>query len=207
MHKSEGFLVAVCLAITASFPRTAPAAEESVRPIPQIGPVGPIVRKHTGFNWTEGPAADGNGNVYFTDYDPPTIYRLDIVGKLSMFLKHDQRPNGLSFNAAGDLVACERLGRVILISTRDKSIRPLAEKFNGKRLNAPNDLVIDRSGGIYFTDPHFRAPTPLPQGVPGVYYVAPGGEINRLVNDLYSPNGIILSPDEKTLYVVPTLLS
>ena len=204
MHKSVGFVVAVCL-VVASIRSSASATEESVQPILRIGPTGPIVRNHTGFNWTEGPASDRDGNLNFTDYDHPTIYRVDVAGRLSAFLKHDQRPNGLFFKAPGNLAACERLGRVILISLQDKSIRPLAAEYNGNRLNAPNDLMIDRSGGAYFTDPHFRAP--MPQGVPGVYYLARDGKINRLVEDLYSPNGIILSPDEKTLYVVPTLLS
>ena len=88
MHKSVGFVVSVCL-VVASIRPAASAAEESVQPIPGIGPVGPIVRKHTGFNWTEGPASDRDGNLYFTDYDPPTIYRVDVAGRLSTFLNPD----------------------------------------------------------------------------------------------------------------------
>src|SRR6185437_6021033 len=70
---------------------------------------------------------------------------------------------------------------------------------------APNDLVIDRSGGVYFTDPHFRAPEVLPQGVTAVYYIAAGGKVSRLIDDLKAPNGVILSPDEMTLYVIPSM--
>ncbi len=71
-------------------------------------------------------------------------------------------------------------------------------------LTAPNDLVIDRGGGVYFTDPAFRAPKPLPQLKTCVYYYNSDGNVTRLIEDLPNPNGIILSPDEKTLYVIPS---
>ena len=74
----------------------------------------------------------------------------------------------------------------------------------GKRFNAPNDLVIDAAGGVYFTDPEYRSPKPFPQGVRGVYYLAASGEVTRVVENMKNPNGVILSPDEKTLYVVPS---
>ena len=84
-------------------------------------------------------------------------------------------------------------------------MKSLADGYEGKRFNAPNDLVIDRDGGIYFTDPHFRAPMPLPQGVRAFYYRSPDGKVTRLAEIEAAPNGIILSPDEKTLYVIPSL--
>jgi gluconolactonase len=108
-------------------------------------------------------------------------------------------------NAQGELVACEMQGRVVAISPDGKTVRPLAETYLGKRFNAPNDLVIDRQGGVYFTDPHFMAPQPLPQVVSGVYYINPKLEVSRLVDNLQAPNGVILSPDEKTLYVIPSM--
>ena len=80
----------------------------------------------------------------------------------------------------------------------------LAGSYQGKRFNAPNDLVIDSSGGIYFTDPLFRAPQPLPQGVQAVYYIRANGEVSRVTEDLAAPNGIGLSPDGKRLYVAPS---
>jgi gluconolactonase len=88
--------------------------------------------------------------------------------------------------------------------TSKPSVSPIAEQYNGNRFNAPNDLVIDRQGGIYFTDPQFRAPTPLPQEKACVYYVDPEGKVTRLIDDLKNPNGVILSPDEMTLYVIPS---
>ena len=81
----------------------------------------------------------------------------------------------------------------------------LADKYDGKRFNAPNDLVIDKSGGVYFTDPEFAAPKPFPQGKRTIYYIPAKGEVVRLIDeDMPNPNGIILSPDEKTLYVIPS---
>ena len=81
----------------------------------------------------------------------------------------------------------------------------LTGSYEGNRYNAPNDLVIDKQGGVYFTDPRFRAPEPWPQGKEAVYYRKPSGEVVRLIDDLKAPNGVILSLDEKTLYVIPSM--
>ncbi len=103
------------------------------------------------------------------------------------------------------LLACEMDGRLKEFSLDDKKETVLADKHEDKRFNAPNDLVIDQSGGIYFTDPRFRAPDPWPQGKEAVYYRAADGKVTRLLDDRKAPNGIILSPDEKTLYVIPSM--
>ncbi|MEL6898852.1 MAG: SMP-30/gluconolactonase/LRE family protein, partial [Planctomycetota bacterium] len=80
-----------------------------------------------------------------------------------------------------------------------------ADSFGGKRFNAPNDLIVDQTGGIYFTDPLFRAPQPLPQTVQTVYYRSADGNVTRVIDgDLPAPNGIALSSDKKTLYVIPS---
>jgi len=103
------------------------------------------------------------------------------------------------------LLACEMDGRLVSINLKNKKVTPLSSDYQGKRYNAPNDLVVDRTGGIYFTDPHFRAPEPLPQGKVAVYYRSAAGKVTRLADDLKAPNGVILSPDEKTLYVIPSM--
>ncbi|MGC3966646.1 MAG: SMP-30/gluconolactonase/LRE family protein [Pirellulales bacterium] len=178
------------------------AAEQ--QPIPGLGPVGPVVKLHGGFQFTEGPSADRNGNIYFSDIPAEKIYKIDPTGKLSVFREKSNNVNGTMVNAAGELVGCEMQGQVTVMGAEGKVVRTIADKYEGKRFNAPNDLVIDAGGGVYFTDPHFRAPTPLPQGVTAVYYATADGKVTRLVDDLKAPNGVILSPDEKTLYVIPS---
>jgi gluconolactonase len=189
--------------LTAVVARSVWAADEP-RPIPHIGPAGKIVKLHTGFKFTEGPAADRHGNVYFSDIPSNRIHKVDLDGRLSVFREKSNRANGLMVNAKGEVVACEMMGRVVALSPDGKRLRVLADGYQGKRFNAPNDLVIDRQGGVYFTDPSFGAPQPLPQGKTAVYYIAPDGKVTRLIDDLGLPNGVILSPDEKTLYVIPT---
>jgi gluconolactonase len=170
-----------------------------------VGPTGPAVKLHTGFTFTEGPAADRDGNVYFSDIPKQKIYKVDTKGKLTLFRDRTNRANGLKVNAKGDVVACEMAGQVAAFSTDGTERRVLlANKYKGNRFNAPNDLVIDKTGGIYFTDPAFGAPKPLPQGKTAVYYVNADLEVTRLIDDLPNPNGVALSPDEKTLYVIPT---
>lgn len=177
----------------------------AAEPIPGIGPVGQVVQLHTDFAFTEGPAADRDGNVYFSDIPNTKILKVDANGKLSVFTDQSRRANGLMFNAAGELVACEGDGQVVAWKVgAEKSRRVLVATHNGKQFNAPNDLVLDAVGGVYFTDPHFGKTKPLPQGKMAVYYVDANGKPTRLVDDLLKPNGILLSLDEKMLYVFPS---
>ncbi|MBL9080484.1 MAG: SMP-30/gluconolactonase/LRE family protein, partial [Planctomycetales bacterium] len=182
----------------------AATAEEAQQPIPGLGPIGPVVKLHGGFQFTEGPAADRDGNVYFSDIPAEKIFKVDTAGKLTTFRDKSNNVNGTMVNAAGELVGCEMQGQVTVMGADGQVVRNVAKEYEGKRFNAPNDLVIDAVGGTYFTDPHFRAPTPLPQGVTAVYYAAADGKVTRLVDDLKAPNGVILSPDEKALYVIPS---
>jgi gluconolactonase len=184
--------------------RLLPAADEKPMRIEDIGPAGPITKLHTGFAFTEGPAADRNGNVYFSDIPNQRIHKVDAGGKLSVFREKSNRANGLMLNAKGEIVACEGDGQVVAYSPDGKSRRVLADTYEGKRFNAPNDLVLDKQGGVYFTDPYFGPRQPLPQGKTAVYYIAADGKVSRLIDDLPLPNGVILSPDEKTLYVIPS---
>ena len=168
-----------------------------------IGPTGQVRKVRGDFQFTEGPAWNGE-SLYFTDIPANRIYRVGENDQVSVFLEPSDHANGLMFNAAGTLFACQMDGRVVSIDPRTKEITVVAGEYMGKRFNAPNDLVLDSAGGIYFTDPMFRAPDPRPQDKLGVYYADARGKVTRLVDDLPNPNGVILSPDEKTLYVVPT---
>jgi len=163
------------------------------KPIPGIGPAGEIVKLHTGFKFTEGPAADAEGNVYFSDIPSNRIHKVDLEGKLSTFLENSEGANGLMFDALGRLVACQGgSGRMVAIGVADQKITVLAEKMAEK--GKPNDLVIDAAGGVYFTDP----------GEKSVYYVTADGKASTVLGDMPRPNGVILSPDEKTLVVLPS---
>ncbi len=172
--------------------------------IPHIGPVGKITKLHTKFQFTEGPAPDGKGNIYFSDIPAEKIYKVDAEGKLSVFNEKSNHANGLKFNGKGELVACEMDGQIVAYDVATKKKRTVIDKYDGKRFNAPNDLVIDKQDGVYFTDPSFRAPMPMPQNKLGVYYTDGKGKVTRLIDNLPNPNGILLSLDEKTLYVIPT---
>ena len=172
--------------------------------IPGVGPTGEIKKAHSDFKFTEGPAADADGNVYFTDIPNEKVHKIDAAGKLSTFREKSNFANGLMVNPKGEVVACEMAGQVVAYSADGKDRRVVADKYDGNRFNAPNDLVLDKAGGVYFTDPGFRAPTPLPQGKTCVYYADAAGKVTRLIDDLPNPNGVRLSPDEKTLYVFPS---
>lgn len=185
--------------MTAAF-TTAANAEE----IPGISPIGKVQRLHTDFAFTEGPAADAAGNLYFTDIPNNRIHKLDAKGTLSVFAEPSGHCNGLL--VVGDkLLACEMDGQLKQFDLATTEETSLASKYNNKRFNAPNDLVIDKTGGVYFTDPRYRAPDPWPQGKEAVYYRAADGAVTRLIEDRSAPNGIILSPDETTLYVIPSM--
>lgn len=181
-----------------------PLCTLAAEPIPGIGPKGEVRRLHTDLQFTEGPAADTQGNLYFSDIPADRIYKVDSTGALSVFLEPSHHTNGLMFGGDGRLWACEMDGRIVAIDIATKEVSAVAAGYEGKRFNAPNDLVVDRAGGVYFTDPHFRAPMPLPQGTTAVYYADAAGKVSRLLDDLKAPNGVILSPDEQTLYVVPS---
>jgi len=180
------------------------AAAEQGKHIPNVGPAGDTVEIAGEFKFTEGPAANHDGIVLFTDVPASKVFRVDAGGKSSLFRENSNFTNGQMFNAAGEIVCCQK-GRVAVVSADGKTERVLAEQYEGKPFNAPNDLVVDRAGGVYFTDPSFGPVTTSKQGVSGVYYIATDGKVTRLIDDVVTPNGVNLSPDEKTLYVIPTL--
>jgi gluconolactonase len=172
--------------------------------IPGIGSVGKVQRLNTDFAFTEGPASDAAGNLYFTDIPNSRIHKRDAKGTLSVFAEPTGHCNGLMV-VGNRLLACEMDGQLKEYDLTTGKETSLATEYNGARFNAPNDLVIDKAGGIYFTDPRYRAPDPWPQDKEAVYYRAPDGKVTRLIEDRTAPNGVILSPDEKTLYVIPSM--
>lgn len=194
-------VLSVLAVLLGGVPSLLPAAD----PIDGIGPVGDVRKVEGKFQFTEGPAWDGHGTLYFSDIPANRIYQLDTgTNRISVFLEPSGHANGLMVNSAGMIFASQMDGQIVKIDPKSKKVTPVAEGYMGKRFNAPNDLVLDKAGGVYFTDPHFRAPQPLPQGKVAVYYADAHGKVTRLIDDLPDPNGVILSPDEKTLYVIPS---
>jgi gluconolactonase len=197
--------LALLLSAALLFVSLSTQAADKPAKIPRIGPAGEIRKIADELQFTEGPTDDGQGNLYFSDIPADRIYKIDAKGEKSVFLEPSHHTNGLMLNAAGNIVACEMDGRVVEIDAKSKKVTALTDTYDGKRYNAPNDLVIDRSGGVYFTDPRFRAPEPWPQGKEAWYYADAKGKVTRLGDNLPAPNGVILSPDEKTLYVIPSM--
>jgi gluconolactonase len=193
----------VSILLVIIFTLSSTAKEKS--PIPGIGPVSTIKKAQGDFQFTEGPAADMQGNLFFSDVSANKIYKMNTDGKISVFFEPSGHANGLMFEDKDKLVVCQMDGRLISINTGTKKVMVLTDKYNGTRYNAPNDLVLDKTGGVYFTDPLFNAPQPLPQQKEAVYYRSTDGKVTRLLDNLKAPNGVILSPDEKTLYVIPTM--
>ncbi len=160
---------------------------------------------------TEGPAVAPDGSIYFTDIpvgtDAGLIMRFDpATRKTTVFSADSGKANGLICDAAGKLVACEgsdyggrRVSRWDLATGKSQSI---ADSFEGKRFNAPNDLCIDTKGRIYFTDPRYLGTEPRELVHRAVYRIDADGSVIEITHDVEKPNGVALSPDEKTLYVV-----
>jgi len=189
-----------CTAIMLAIALTATA--QAQEKIAGIGPTGAPVEIVGTFKFTEGPTTDKNGVVYFTDVPVDKVFKIEPDNSTSLFRDKTNHANGQMFNAAGEIICCQRNG-VVAWSPTSKTERVLASEYEGKPFNGPNDLVVDATGGIYFTDPSFSLDGKSNQPVNGVYYIAPDQKVTRVVEDVRGPNGIILSPDEKTLYVIP----
>jgi len=159
-----------------------------------------------GFGFTEGPATDAAGNVFFTDQPNNRIYRWSVDGGLSVFHENPGRANGLYFDRDGNLLACADLNNELWQIDMQGRVTVLVRDYMGKKLNGPNDLWVDRKGGIYFTDPFYYRNYwdrgPMEQDGQHVYYLRPdSSELIRVTTDLDQPNGIIGTPDGKLLYI------
>lgn len=178
------------------------AADDAIPPISGIGPTGPLTVVHEGFKFTEGPAADAEGRLYFTDVFANRIHIANPGGAVETFLESSGGMNGLMFAPNGKLYGCQGAeGRIVAIDVGSKDVQVIADKYNDIRFNRPNDLVVDTHGGVYFTDPKIAGAGK--QDKAAFYYASADGTVTRLGDNVLFPNGILLSPDEKTLYVLP----
>ncbi len=155
--------------------------------------------------FTEGPVEGPDGLIYFSDigdrimkFDPKT-------GKTAVHRDPSGRSNGLKFDAKGRLLACEGAntggGRRVSVTEKDGSVKALADTFEGKKFNSPNDLTLDSKGRIYFSDPRYAGDEKRELDHESVYRIDNDGTLTRVTTDAMRPNGLVISPDGKTLYV------
>lgn len=172
---------------------------------------GTVEQLVTGLRWAEGPVWFGDGRfLLVSDIPNDRILRWDETsGATSVFRRPAGHANGLARDAQGRLLTCEHLGRRVTRTEYDGSLTVLAERFDGKRLNSPNDIVCQRDGTVWFTDPPFgiggwwEGEPATPELAQGVYRIAPGdGRVELVLDDLAGPNGLAFAPDETVLYVV-----
>jgi gluconolactonase len=161
-----------------------------------------VIQLATGFRFTEGPTADPAGNVYFSDIPANRIYFWSLDGTVILHRRDTGGANGLFLDPNGNLFVCEGGDRRVVQIEPNGTVRVLADRYQGKRLNSPNDLWVTPDGGIYFTDPRYGSREDLEQDGEHVYFIPPDrSAVIRVIDDMARPNGIVGTPDGKTLFV------
>jgi gluconolactonase len=160
----------------------------------------------------EGPAFDADGHLFFSDIFGNRIYRLTPQGALSVFRADSGRTNGNTFDASGRLISCEGAEqgpggrrRVVRTTMETGAIEVLTDRYEGKRYNSPNDVVVDIHGCIWFTDPFYGDDrSELEMDAEAVYRIDPGGHVLRVLSQpqIERPNGLAITPDARTLHVI-----
>jgi gluconolactonase len=161
-----------------------------------------------GFVFTEGPVWHPEGFLLFSDIPAAKIYKWSPDGALSVWRDNSGNSNGLTFDRQGGLVACEHGNRRVSRTLADGTVVAIAELYNGKRLNRPNDVVVKSDGTVYFSDPPYGKnpgeptnPADIEQPCNGVYRVLTNGVLELVADDFERPNGLAFSPDESILYI------
>lgn len=166
---------------------------------------GEPIRIADGLQFTEGPVWHKEGYLLFSDIPDNKIYKWLPNGNLEVYRSPSGNSNGLTLDQRGRLIACEHGNRRVSRTETDGQIISLAERYQEKRLNSPNDVVVKSDGSIYFTDPPYGVqPDQRELDFQGVYRIDPNGTLELLADDFEKPNGIVFSPDEKILYVADT---
>jgi gluconolactonase len=180
---------------------------DTTRPLSVIAPGAKVTLLAGSFKFTEGPAADAEGNVLFTDQPNDRICKWSVDGKLTDFMKPCGRSNGMFFDKEGNLWTCADMNNQLWKIDPQGKVTVVVKDYDGKLLNGPNDLWIAPNGAIYFTDPLYkrdywtRNPA-MQQDGQHVYYLSPDRKtLTRVATDLVQPNGIIGTPDGGYLYV------
>lgn len=171
----------------------------------------PLVELASGLQFGEGPAWDPHAHcLLFSDIASDVIHRWDETGGVTAFRTPSSMANGLAFDRAANLVICEHATSRLTRLDRDGKLTVLASHFGDRELNSPNDVVVSRDGGIWFTDPRggreafVGIPRPSELDFCGVYRLDPGGALELVVEDFELPNGLCFSPDERHIYINDT---
>ncbi|MFC4211109.1 SMP-30/gluconolactonase/LRE family protein [Pedobacter lithocola] len=158
------------------------------------------------FKFTEGASVDKEGNIFFTDQPNDKIWKYGIDGNLSLYMDKSGRANGTYFDKKGNLIVCADENNEIWCIDKNKKVTILFSDFEGQKVNGPNDIWLDKKGGIYFTDPYYQRDywtRKSPEIVGEKVYYLPKGKKTAIVvaEGLTRPNGIVGTPDGKYLYV------
>lgn len=212
----HSFCLLLAIALTAFAAEPVPEFHGSIERLDPvldalIAPDAKIEVLASGFNWSEGPVWRDDGLV-FSDVPENTVFgwkegdtAAKVVLKPSGSLSGDgQGSNGLGVDAQGNLVLCQHGERRVARLEKDGSFTPLADNYEGKRFNSPNDLVIAKNGTVFFTDPPYGLKNSggnAELDFHGIFSISPAGKVTLVIRDVQFPNGIALSPDQKTLYV------
>ncbi len=210
----NSFALSTVLALLLAAFGSGACAQQSTAAINGVVAAGtPIELIKDGFSGTEGPIALPDGNFAFTETQANRITRIAPDGSISTLLENSNGSNGLAINPEGEVYAVQVKEPQVGIVYPAHSARVLAARYEGAPFGRPNDIVLDRKGGVYFTDSGVNPPAPgtapAPQPAekpakPAVYHISNEGALTRLAADIERPNGIQLSPDEKILYVANT---
>ena len=152
-------------------------------------------------SFLEGPVFDGEGHLYLTDIPFGRVFRIDPQGEWDLVAQWDGEPNGMKFLSSGQLLVTDYRNGLVVLDIASGQIRPFLERRNSERFKGVNDLVFDSKGNLYFTD---QGQTGLHDPTGRVYRLAPDGRLDMLLSNVPSPNGIVLSNDERFLFVAAT---
>jgi len=192
--KSLSLIIAALLVATSPY---------AARGAAVVAPGAKIEKLAGGFKFTEGPAADANGDIYFSDIPNNRIHKWSVERKkLSTFRENSGGSNGLYFDGKGHLLACEGTGRRLVSIDQRGEVTVVTDRYRDKKYNSLNDLWVTPRGGIYFTDPRYGKRDGMEQDGEHVYYITPERtKVIKVIDEMVRPNGLIGTPDGKRLYV------
>lgn len=210
-HRRHATFLIVSLLLTAGATAQMPDLTKTALPSKLLAPEAKVASA-AGITFLEGPAVDAAGNVFFSDIQGNRILKMDKSGAVTTFRPDSGRTNGNTFDKQGRLISCEGAEngpggrrRIVRTDMQTLQIEVLTERYEGKRYNSPNDVVVDPSGRIWFTDPLYAPDRSIMElDHESVYRIDIDGKVTRVVTQpaIGRPNGLAVTPDGKTLYVI-----